>query len=237
MKLAAHVLLVEDDPEIACVVRDDLRRRGYTVTWSSTGVEGWEDFNRDSYHIVLVDLMLPEMDGFTLCKNIRLVSDVPMLIISAYQEDVHKVRGLDLGADDYVTKPFSLAELNARVESHLRRFYRYQISASHETECTSYAYGLSIDFKKQRIFLEGQEMMLTAKEMALVLLMARHPFTTFSKKELYEHVWQQADADGNNTVTVHVKSLRAKLMDTKREAKFIQTVWGSGYRFIGEQLR
>lgn len=235
MKKAANILLVEDDPEIARLICNFLTTEGYRITWSSTGQEGWEDFHQDTYQLVLIDLMLPEMDGFTLCRNIRLASDVPMIIVSAHQEDHHKVRGLDLGADDYLTKPFSLAELSARIHSHLRRYRRFHGEREENGQHFEYRNGLSIHFMEQRLFLNGEEVLLTVKELALILLMARHPYRTFSKKELYEQIWQQTDVDGNNTVTVHIKSLRTKLQDTAKEVKFIQTVWGSGYRFIGEQ--
>ncbi|MEI7025869.1 response regulator transcription factor [Paenibacillus sp. y28] len=230
-----HILLVEDDPEIARVLRDYLTREGCTVTWSSTGLEGWEDFNQAAYQLVLIDLMLPEMDGFALCRKIRLSSDVPMMIISAHQEDHQKVRGLNLGADDYLTKPFSLSELSARIQSHLRRYRRFQGEREENGHQVEYRHGLKIDFLNQRVFAGAEEVPLTAKELALLLLLARHPNRMFSKKELYEQVWQQAEVDGNNTVTVHIKSLRTKLKDTAKEAVYIQTVWGSGYRFIGEQ--
>src|SRR5690554_171015 len=137
MKTKGKVLIVEDDSEIARIVMDHLRKEGYFVTWASTGKEGWEDFKVDNYDIVLVDLMLPEMDGFTLCKTIRLESDIPILIISAKQEDESKIHGLGLGADDYLTKPFSLSELTARLQSHLRRYYRY-LQRDRENERTSY---------------------------------------------------------------------------------------------------
>src|SRR5690625_2035282 len=135
--MQTRLLLVEDDPEIAQVVRDMFVREGYEVTWATTGLEGWEDFQQSTYDLVLVDLMLPEMDGFTLCKNIRWNSDVPLIIISARKEDEDKIEGLDIGADDYVAKPFSLAELKARVESQLRRWKRYQRSEEHTSELQS----------------------------------------------------------------------------------------------------
>ncbi|OMF07424.1 DNA-binding response regulator [Paenibacillus sp. FSL H7-0331] len=235
LKETINILLVEDEPEIARVIRDYLTTEGCRVTWSSTGLEGWEDFNRDTYHLVLVDLMLPEMDGFTLCRNIRLASDVPMIIVSAHQEDHHKVSGLQLGADDYITKPFSLVEVSARIHSHLRRYRRFRNELADSGNQIDYQYGLTIDSMTPRIFLSGEEVLLTVKELALILLLAKHPHRTFSKKELYEQIWQQTDVDGNNTVTVHIKSLRTKLKDTTREPVFIQTMWGSGYRFIGEQ--
>lgn len=233
MDTNGKVLIVEDDPEIARIMMDHLRKEGYFVTWASTGKEGWEDFKADNYDIVLVDLMLPEMDGFTLCKNIRLESDIPLLIISAKQEDHSKIHGLDVGADDYITKPFSLYELTARIQSHLRRYYRY-LQKDMDTNRTKYAHGLVIDFSKKMVFLHEEQVALTNKELELLFLLAKNPFQTFSKQELYEHIWQQEDLEGNSTVTVHIKGLRTKLKDESRASKYIQTVWGEGYRFIGE---
>lgn len=228
------ILLVEDDKEIARIVCDHLRKEGYRVTWASTGKEGWDDFKQDRYDLALVDLMLPEMDGFTLCKTIRLESDVPLLIVSARHEDENKIRGLDLGADDYLTKPFSLVELSARIASHLRRYRRYTKKDLHGN-IVNFLHGLSIDYSKNVVYLNEEPLLLTSKEEDLLYLLAKNPFRTFTKSELYEHIWQQEDMDGNNTVTVHIKSLRTKLQDETRSAKFIQTVWGVGYRFIGEQ--
>lgn len=232
MREQAKVLIVEDDTEIARVICDYLRKQGYVVTWASTGKEGWEDFHHDTFDMILVDLMLPEMDGFTLCKTIRLESDVPLLIVSARHEDESKVLGLGLGADDYITKPFSLEELSARINSHLRRFRRYQGKLNND-RVLEFEHNLKIDFSKQTVYLDNKPLLLTAKEQALLFLLAKNPERTFSKTELYEHVWQQDDVDGNNTVTVHIKSLRSKLNDQSRKARFIQTVWGIGYRFIG----
>lgn len=233
--MKANILLVEDDREIARIVGDHLRREGFKVTWSSTGLEGWEDFRSGTYDMAIVDLMLPEMDGFTLCKNIRLSSDAPLLILSARLEDEVKVQGLKLGADDYVTKPFSLSELTARIDSHLRRFKRYANGTEVSTNRLSFEGGLAIDEEQQLASVGGQPIALTVKEWALLVLLAHHPQRAFTKKELYEHVWKQADAEGNNTVSVHIKSLRTKLGDDVRNPTYIQTVWGTGYRFIGER--
>lgn len=228
------ILLVEDDREIAKNIRDYLIKKNYEVTWSSTGKEGWDDFCSGDYQLAIIDLMLPEMDGFTLCQNIRWKSQIPLLILSARHEEDDKVRGLKLGADDYLTKPFSLRELEARIESHLRRFDRYRGDDQDESILV-YKDGLSIYPEKRIAYLHDQEVALTAKEFSLLLLIAKNPHKTFSKKELYEHIWDQYDVEGNNTITVHVKSLRTKLNDSMKNPSFVQTVWGVGYRFVGVQ--
>lgn len=235
MEERTKILIVEDDYEIARIMKDHLDREGFQITWASTGVEGWEDFKADTFSIALVDLMMPEMDGYQLCEKIRLESDVPLLIVSAKGEDDSKIRGLDLGADDYLTKPFSLKELTARVHSHLRRYRRYT-DKHFDDRIFRYKHGLAIDFLNDAVFLEEELLVLTAKEKEILFLLAKNPFITFEKASIYEHVWQLKNVDGNNTVTVHIKSLRTKLGESGKQAKFIQTVWGAGYRFVGEQL-
>lgn len=233
--MQSRLLLVEDDPEIARVVRDMFLRDGYEVTWATTGLEGWEDFQAANYDLVLVDLMLPEMDGFTLCKNIRWKSDVPLIIISAKKEDEDKVQGLHLGADDYVAKPFSLQELKARVASQLRRWHRYK-GVPESEPMTAYTNGLIIHWQTEKVLRAEQKVCLTVKEFALLHVLAQNPDRIFSKRDLYQHIWQQPDAEGLHTVTVHIKHLREKLGDPIKKPQFIQTVWGKGYRFIGEQV-
>ncbi|PLS15439.1 DNA-binding response regulator [Bacillus sp. M6-12] len=227
-----RILIVEDDIEIAGLIMNHLKERSYRVTWASTGTEGWEDFQSQSFDMAIIDLMLPEMDGFTLCKNIRWSSPIPLLILSARHEEDDKIKGLKLGADDYLTKPFSLRELEARIESQLRRYGRYH-SQAQPAEKWTFAHGLEIFPEKKTAEINGVEACLTVKEFALLCLMANNPHRTFSKKELYEHIWEQNDVDGNNTVTVHIKSLRTKLKDPLKTPYFIQTVWGNGYRFVG----
>src|SRR5699024_1004372 len=234
-RMETRLLLVEDDPEIARVVRDMFLREGYEVTWATTGLEGWEDFQKATYDLCLIDIMLPEMDGLTLCKNIRWNSNVPLIIISARKEDFHKVEGLNLGADDYIAKPFSLKELKARVESQLRRWRRYQGIPKDEQK-TSFHGHLTVFWKQQRVEVNETIITLTVKEFELLKVLAQNPQRVFSKSELFEHVWQQIDEQGLHTVTVHVKSLRDKLSDPVKTPKFIQTVWGKGYQFIGERL-
>lgn len=228
------LLIVEDDEAIANILKEHLQKEGYEVWWSSTGKEGLDDFKKQNFHLVMIDIMLPEMDGYTLCKNIRWISEVPILIISAKQTDLDKVKGLKLGADDYITKPFSLLEISARVEVQLRR-YRKSKGISLSVNSIEFIEGLTILPEENRVLLKNIEIPLTSKEFDLLLLMSQNPNKTFSKKELYEHIWQSIDVDGNNTVTVHVKSLREKLGDDVKKPTFIQTVWGTGYKFIGEK--
>ncbi|WP_102029206.1 response regulator transcription factor [Salirhabdus sp. Marseille-P4669] len=228
-----QLLLVEDDPEIARVIQDTFIRDGYLVTWATTGLEGLEDFQSQSYDLVLVDLMLPEMDGFTLCKNIRWKSDVPIMIISAKKEDEDKVAGLNLGADDYLAKPFSLVELKARVESLLRRWRRYK-GVPELNQMTNYTNGLTINWDQNKALIDGTEVYLTTKEFDLLKVLAQNPNQVFTKSDLYQHVWKQADAEGLHTVTVHIKSIREKLKDPVKQPYYIQTVWGKGYQFVGE---
>lgn len=231
-----RLLLVEDDREIAFVVCNYLRKQGFIVTWASTGIEGWEDFANGSYDLVLVDVMLPEMNGFRLCQNIRLSSDVPILIISARREDEMKVEGLETGADDYIMKPFTLTELSARITSHLRRYKRY-LGAAEKEQLLSFNDGLVIDKEKKLVMLQGENLAVTVKEYELLLFLAEHPLHVFSKGELYEHLWKQPSDFENNTITVHMKSLRSKLGENLKQPRFIATVWGKGYRFIGELIK
>jgi len=230
-----RLLLVEDDPEIARIVRDMFVREGYEVTWATTGLEGWEDFKASQYDLALIDIMLPEMDGLTLCQNIRWNSDIPLVIISARKEDEDKIKGLDIGADDYVAKPFSLEELKARVESQLRRWKRYN-NVPKNAHTSSYNGELVIFWEQNKVKIAEQEITLTVKEFDLLQVLAENPDRIFSKGELFEHVWHQVDSEGLHTVTVHIKSLRGKLMDPVKKPLFIQTVWGKGYQFIGELL-
>lgn len=233
-QMREKLLLIEDDTAIGRIVKDTLEQEGYQITWATTGLEGLADFQGDSFDLVLVDWMLPEMDGLSVCQNIRWESEVPILMMSARNEEADKVEGLQ-GADDYIAKPFSLEELKARIASHLRRWKRYNKQEITE-EITTFTHGLIIDWHKETAALHDEELALTQKEFALLKLLAKNPSQTFSKEALYQHIWQQASVDETHTVTVHIKVLREKLNDPVKNPYFIQTVWGKGYRFIGEAL-
>lgn len=230
--MAAKLLLVEDDRQIAYIVKEMLEEKGYQVTWATTGREGLEDFKLARFDLILIDLMLPEMDGFSLCKHIRLTSDVPILIISARQDDVGKVKSLGLGADDYIEKPFSLIELEARIQSHLRRWYRFNGTLS-QPLISSFNHGLRIDVESQKVFIFDEHVHLTGKEYELLHLLASHPHRLFTKELLYEQIWGQLHEGGMHTVTVHIKALREKMGESAKKPKWILTVWGKGYEFIG----
>ncbi|MCH3965168.1 MAG: response regulator transcription factor [Clostridium sp.] len=232
--MRGKLLIVEDEESIAAIVKEHLEMEGYEVFWSSTGLEGLEDFKKQKFDLVMLDLMLPEMDGFSLCRNIRWISNVPIVIISAKQADLDKVKGLKLGADDYITKPFSLVEISARVEAHLRRYMRDE-NLKQNDDIISVKPDLNIFLNEKKVVRGSNEIQLTVKEFQLLLLMAQNPNKVFSKKEIYENVWNNVDIDGNNTVTVHVKALREKLHDGVKNPVFIQTVWGIGYKFLGEK--
>ena len=229
------ILVVEDDIEIAFAIKEFLAKKRYAITWTSTGKEGLEEFQKNKYDLVIVDIMMPEMDGFTLCKNIRIKSDIPILIMSAKSQEKDKVKGLNIGADDYITKPFSLVELEARIDSHIRRYKRY-LGENKEEKIIHYKDGLKLYKDLEEIELDDKKLHFTTKEYSLLTLLMKNKNQVFSKKELYENIWGEVDINGNNTVTVHSKAIREKLKDDIKNPKFIETVWGSGYRFIGEIL-
>lgn len=233
--MSRRILIVEDDEQIANILKEYLINRGYEINWASTGNEGLEDFKIGNYDLIIVDIMLPGLDGYSLCQSIRLISDVPILIASARNKELDKIKGLKIGADDYVTKPFSLPEVEARIESLLRRYNR-SIREGGLEEIYTYAGGLQINFNRKQISIDGQEIFLTATEWSLLTILAKNPNRPFTKKELYENVWQEEDIEGSNTVTVHIKQLRTKLKEDSKNPKYIETAWGIGYRFIGRRI-
>lgn len=233
--MQGRLLIVEDDEQIASILKEYLTNKGYEINWASTGNEGFEDFKRGNYDLLIVDIMLPGLDGYSLCQSIRLISDVPILIASARNKELDKIKGLKIGADDYVTKPFSLPEVEARIESLLRR-YKKSMGGANLEEAYRYEGGLEINFNRKQVFLNGEILFLTATEWSLLTILAKNPSRPFTKKELYENVWQEEDIEGSNTVTVHIKQLRTKLREDSKNPKYIETAWGVGYRFIGGRI-
>lgn len=232
-EMSHYILVIEDDQEIAKIIGDYLEREGFRTAIEYDGLQGYKAFQREEPDVVIVDLMLPSMDGFQICQNVREVSDIPILVVSARQSDIDKIHSLGLGADDYVTKPFSPLELVARVKSQLRRYKRYQ-GQQMEKEILSFD-GLEIQVESRTVIKDGEAINLTAKEYDLLVSLAKHPERVFSKEQLYQTVWKQDGLDDIRTVTVHIKNLRHKLGDGTRFPKFIDTVWGVGYKFIGQK--
>lgn len=224
------ILIIEDEIAIAELEKDYLELSGYEVILSDNGKRGYQLAISEEIDLMILDLMLPGMDGFEICKNIRKIKDVPILMVSAKKDDVDKIRGLGLGADDYITKPFSPSELVARVKAHLSRYERLTGIGKNGEDMLEIR-GLQIDRKGKRIFINGEEKALTAMEYDLLLFLAENPNQVFSKEVLFNKIWA-AEAIGDiATVTVHIKKLREKIEYNTSKPQYIETVWGMGYRF------
>ena len=228
------ILTVEDDELIAELERDYLEASGYEVVLAFDGEAGLREFQKGCDAAVL-DIMLPKKNGFELCREIRKTSDIPILLVTAKKEDIDKIRGLGLGADDYVVKPFSPAELVARVKAHIgihaRRGQREQ--GSRQEECLAFG-DLKIYPKAYRVFLKDKEIALANREFELLLFLASNPNIVFSKETLFERIWGMDALGDSATVMVHVNRIREKLKDPSDDREYIQTVWGAGYRFCAE---
>lgn len=224
-----QILIVEDELLIAELERDYLEMNGYQVDIAFDGEAGLKQGLSGKYDLIILDLMLPKISGYEVCKQIREKHNIPILMVTAKKEDIDVVRGLGLGADDYITKPFKPAELVARVKAHLARYERLIGSKSDPEEIR--IHGLVIDYGSRRVFVHDQEVVLTTKEFDLLYFLAVHPNRVFSKDQLFERIWG-LDAMGDaQTVTVHIRKLREKIETDASRAQYIETVWGAGYRF------
>lgn len=229
------ILIVEDDEAIAEIERDYLLIQGFAVEIASDGKAGLELAQNGSFNLIILDVMLPEIDGFSLCRTLREKLDIPIIMVTARKDDIDKIRGLGLGADDYVVKPFSPGELVARVRSHIAAYERISNGTSHgntrtaESESPEIAFGnLRLVQKSQRVFVSEKEIILAKKEFDLLQLFMQNPDRVFSKEELYERLWSDESSGDIATVAVHINRLREKLSDSTNK---IETVWGAGYRF------
>ena len=228
------ILIVEDDELIAELERDYLEASGYEVVLAFDGEAGLREFQKGCDAAVL-DIMLPKKNGFELCREIRKTSDIPILLVTAKKEDIDKIRGLGLGADDYVVKPFSPAELVARVKAHIGIHARLgqREQGSRQEECLAFG-DLKIYPKAYRVFLKDKEIALANREFELLLFLASTPNIVFSKETLFERIWGMDALGDSATVMVHVNRIREKLKDPSDDREYIQTVWGAGYRFCAE---
>lgn len=225
-----RILIIEDERSIADLERDYLEINGLSADIEENGDLGLQKALKEDYDLILLDLMLPRMDGFEICKQIRLSKDIPILIVSAKKEDIDKIRGLGLGADDFITKPFSPGELVARVKAHLSRYERL-VGKSDERSDEIKIRGLIIDKSSRKVSVNGKQIILTTKEFDLLTFLAMNPNKVFSKEELFDKIWGM-DAFGDiATVTVHVRKVREKVEPDPTNPQYIETIWGSGYRF------
>ncbi|MET3193081.1 response regulator transcription factor [Bacillus sp. OAE603] len=224
------ILIIEDDPSIGELQRDYLVINGFNVELVTSGKEGLNQALSIDYDLIILDLMLPHVDGFEICRQVRAVKEIPILIVSAKKEDIDKIRGLGLGADDYIIKPFSPSELVARAKAHLARYER--LSGNKQVEKKEIRIrGLIIEEASRRVYVNNKEVNLTAKEFELLTFLAKHPNRVFSKEELFELIWGFDLAGDISTVTVHIRKIRGKIEITPANPQYIETVWGAGYRF------
>src|SRR5690606_5667897 len=225
-----RILIIEDDPVIAEVQKDYLEASGFKVDIAVNGEEGLEKALEEGVDLIILDLMLPGTDGFEICRRIRREKNIPILMVSAKKEDVDKIRGLGLGADDYVTKPFSVGELVARVKAHLSRYERLTGEARAKERNEIRVRGIRIDRWSRKVFVNEREIALTSKEYDLLLFLLSHPNRVFSKEELFEKVWGLDALGDSATVTVHISKLREKIEADPSNPQYIETIWGVGYR-------
>lgn len=223
------ILIIEDDSGIAELERDYLEASDFEVEIAADGTTGLQKALDNTYALILLDIMLPGQDGFKVCRQIRSEKDVPILMVSARREDIDKIRGLGLGADDYVVKPFSPNELVARVKAHISRYE--QLTHSEATGQVLCCGALEIQMDAHRVLIDGAEISLTNKEFELLAFMAANPGIVFSKEKLFDRVWGLDAVGDTATVSVHINRLREKIEADTANPQYIETVWGAGYRF------
>ena len=226
----SKILIIEDEVAIAELERDYLELSGFEVEIENTGDGGLKRALDEKFDLFILDLMLPGVDGFEICKRIRKVKNTPILMVSAKKEDIDKIRGLGLGADDYITKPFSPSELVARVKAHLARYERLIGSGMPENEIIEIR-GLKIDKTARRVYINGEEKTFTTKEFDLLTFLAQNPNHVFTKDELFSKIWDMESVGDIATVTVHIKKIREKIEFNTSKPQYIETIWGVGYRF------
>jgi DNA-binding response OmpR family regulator len=224
-----RILIIEDEQLIAELERDYLEVDDFQVDIAIDGEQGLKLGLTGDYDLIILDLMLPLISGFEVCKQIRDKRDIPILMVTAKKEDIDIIRGLGLGADDYITKPFKPVELVARVKAHLARYER--LMGAKESKDEVRIRGLFIDHGSRRVYLHEQEIMVTTKEFDLLYFLALHPNHVFSKDQLFEKVWGMDSLGDSQTVTVHIRKLREKIEIDSANSQYIETVWGAGYRF------
>ena len=226
----SKILIIEDEEAIAELEKDYLELSDFEVDIETDGAQGLERALSGNYDLYILDIMLPGISGFDICRQIRENKDVPVLMVSARKDDIDKIRGLGLGADDYITKPFSPSELVARVKAHLARYERL-VGTGLEKNSVLEIRGLKIDKTARRVWVNGKETQFTTKEFDLLAFLAQHPDRVFTKEELFREIWNMESFGDIATVTVHIKKIREKIEFDSSRPQYIETVWGVGYRF------
>ena len=224
------ILIVEDELSIAELEKDYLELSGFEVVIETDGEKGAILAMKEDFNLIILDIMLPGKDGFEICKEIRHEKNTPIIMVSAKKDDIDKIRGLGLGADDYMTKPFSPSELVARVKAHLARYERLIGSGNKENAIIEIR-GIKIDKTARRVYINGEEKTFTTKEFDLLTFLAENPNHVFSKEELFQKIWDMESIGDIATVTVHIKKIREKIEVNTSKPQYIETIWGVGYRF------
>lgn len=226
----SKILIVEDEEAIADLEKDYLEMSGYEVMIENEGTKGLETAMNSEVDLIILDLMLPGVDGYDICKQVREKKNIPIIMVSAKKDDIDKIRGLGLGADDYMTKPFSPSELVARVKAHLSRYERL-ISSNQKSNDIVEIRGIKIDKTARRVYVNGEEKIFTTKEFDLLTFLAENPNHVFTKEELFREIWDMDSIGDIATVTVHIKKIREKIEFDTSKPQYIETIWGVGYRF------
>ena len=226
----SKILIIEDEEAIADLEKDYLELSGFEVQICNRGDEGLQTAMSEEFDLIVLDLMLPGMDGFEICKKIREEKNIPIIMVSAKKDDIDKIRGLGLGADDYMTKPFSPSELVARVKAHMARYDRLVGSSAKANDIIEIR-GIRIDKTARRVTVDGEEKAFTGKEFDLLTFLAENPNHVFTKEELFNKIWDMESIGDIATVTVHIKKIREKIEFNTSKPQYIETIWGVGYRF------
>ncbi|WP_432664015.1 response regulator transcription factor [Wukongibacter baidiensis] len=226
------ILVVDDEIEICELIRDYLKREGFDVILAYDGEQGLKYYRQYKPLLMILDVMLPKLDGMEVCRIVRAESSIPIIMLSAKKSDVDKILGLGLGADDYISKPFSTRELVARVKANIRRYT--MLSSSQESNDHLLRYdSLEIDKKGYNVYINGEKVDLAAKEFEVLLLLALHPHQVFTREQIFERIWGYNEFGDISTITVHIRKIREKIEKNPSSPNYIKTVWGVGYKFTG----
>ena len=227
----SRILIIEDEEAIADLEKDYLELSGFDVEIEVEGTRGLDRSLMEDFDLVILDLMLPGVDGFEICRQLREVKNTPIIMVSAKKDDIDKIRGLGLGADDYMTKPFSPSELVARVKAHMARYERLVGTNQKPQNDIVEIRGIRIDKTARRVYINGEERTFTTKEFDLLTFLAENPNHVYTKEEIFREIWDMDSIGDIATVTVHIKKIREKIETDTSKPQYIETIWGVGYRF------